>query len=219
MTDKHAPASSASDDRAHSGSAAESGTTAETLLFVCTGNVCRSPYAEMSLRAALPDTVTSRLRVTSAGTAALEGDPVAPLMADILTARGVTTTDFRARQLTTAILARATIVVTAEREHRRWVTRLDPSAATRTFTLSQVARLLEATAGMPRLNGESPLKGLVARLAAARGLGGAGSEKDDIEDPWGRRARTYRRVASRLDGGLAPLVDILGGEPVRARAR
>ncbi|MGN6413390.1 arsenate reductase/protein-tyrosine-phosphatase family protein [Flexivirga sp.] len=65
----------------------------DLVLVVCTGNVCRSPYVEFTLRHAL-DAV---LRIGSAGTDALVGEPVDPGCAELLAAKGVDTDDFAAR--------------------------------------------------------------------------------------------------------------------------
>ncbi|GAB2615215.1 hypothetical protein [Pseudactinotalea suaedae] len=182
------------------------------VLFVCTGNVCRSPYMEMVVTAALAAGGTSTVRVGSAGTAALEGHAMsAPILA-ALKARGIDGSDFRARQLTAGMLQRSGIIVTAAREHRRWVTRLDPSAAARTFTLFQVSRLIGAV-DRDALAEADGLDHVVRLLNAARGAGGAGSSGDDIEDPWQRSARIYRRVTRRIDTAIEPFAQALVGQP------
>jgi len=179
----------------------------ERVLLVCTGNICRSPYVERVLAHELDAAGPHDLRVSSAGTAALEGHPMAEPMLARLRRRGIDGSDFRARQLSAAMVEHAGLVVTAAREHRRWVTRLVPHAASRTFTLLQLARLAEA-ASEDEL-AWTGLDDLVQRLNLLRGSAGAGSSSDDLEDPWRRSAWTYRRVGRRIDAALEPVVAML----------
>lgn len=180
------------------------------ILFVCTGNICRSPYLEFSLRAALAGTVLANVSVSSAGTAALEGHSASRPTLKLLNAHGIDARTFRARRLTPQLIGEAGIILTATRDHRRDVTRLDPTAAERTFTVLQLARMLRvADAVVPGPGAHSDpvilLPGVVARALSARGHT-TGGEGDDIEDPWHRPTRVYRRAAERMDEGLAPLI-------------
>lgn len=79
---------------------------------------------------------------------------------------GIETSDFRARQCTTAMVARSDIIVTAASEHRSVVLRKAPSALRRTFTVCELADLIElAERGRPL---ESPaIRGPIARLLAS----------------------------------------------------
>ena len=49
----------------------------QSILVVCTGNICRSPVGERLLRSRLPD-----MKVDSAGIAALTGEAADPVMAE-----------------------------------------------------------------------------------------------------------------------------------------
>ena len=69
------------------------------IMTVCTGNICRSPYAHLTLQAALEQVRPGTFEVSSAGTGALIDNSVDPGSAHILDARGVPHEEFRARQI------------------------------------------------------------------------------------------------------------------------
>ena len=178
-----------------------------SILFVCTGNVCRSPYLEWGLRAALASADGPVLRLTSAGVAPLIGHPMSSYLLDRLQSRGIDASEFRARALTEGMVARADVVLTASREHRGLIVRQMPSAATRTFTVLQFARLLH---GRPSSgNGGADLPALVSIAQQSRGLAGASTEHDDIEDPWKHSRRVYARSARKMDEVLEEILEHL----------
>src|SRR5688500_18521676 len=113
------------------------------ILTVCTGNVCRSPVAERLLQAGLDQVLPGGFEVRSAGTRALVGDPVQPLSADIIYMFGGTAAGIAARQLTGKILRPADLVLTMSSSHRGEVLQLDASLLKRTFTIRELARMLD----------------------------------------------------------------------------
>ena len=173
------------------------------LLFVCTGNICRSPTAELLAAAALP---AERFRVHSAGTYGLHGYAIEPGAARELTARGIDSASFRARRLTEELVRDADLILTATREHRGAVVTLDPHALPRTFTMREFARLLDHVqpAGDPRA--------LVALVAAARGrYAPARPEDDDVADPYGRGSVAYAAALMDITEALRRPLEVLAG--------
>jgi protein-tyrosine phosphatase len=102
-----------------------SATTRTTVLFVCTGNICRSPMAEViaTQRAALlphPDggSVGDVLEFKSAGTAAWHvGEPMDPRAAAVLKAAGFDPDHHRAQHASDSLLAQADVIVALDRKH------------------------------------------------------------------------------------------------------
>jgi protein-tyrosine-phosphatase len=118
------------------------------VLCVCTSNVCRSPAAELLLRAGLRRRLGERaareIEVRSAGIWASEGHPIEPGTAKALRAYGVSAADVaavRSAPLRRDAVAAADLVIGAAAEHVRGVWRLQIAARYRTFTLGELAVL------------------------------------------------------------------------------
>ena len=85
------------------------------VLFVCIGNVCRSPVGERLLASRLP---RDRFEVASAGVGAMVGYAMSKYAAEELRSYGGDPTGFAARQLTTDMVEQADLILTATRELR-----------------------------------------------------------------------------------------------------
>ena len=80
------------------------------VLFVCTGNTCRSPLAQAALVRALGDTA-AKVAVGSAGTAASDGAPASPPSRDVARRAGLDLEGHRSRRLNRDLLAAADLVL------------------------------------------------------------------------------------------------------------
>ena len=181
------------------------------MLFVCTGNLCRSPVAERLLTARRPaEDVDTVLTVESAGTAAAVGRAMHPHSVEVLEEMGGDSRHFRSRQLTAEMVRAADLVLTMTRAHRRTVLELDARGLRRTFTLSEAAGLARVAAVEEVRSAPSELRAgmLAARLDGARALR-PGSAGDDIPDPVDQPVRVHRTVAGRIAVELDVLVSIL----------
>lgn len=178
------------------------------LLFVCTGNICRSPIAERLASAFFEQLGMTDMHVASAGTSAVVGSGVDPRAAAALRALGGNDSDFRARQLGTADVEAADLVLTMSRSHRRQVLSLVPGAMNRTFALLEAADLLEMVD--PGATGTD----LVAALARGRaGLAGRRLDTGDVMDPMGRSSAVHEAVAGHIAVALFPILQRLVRTP------
>ena len=91
-----------------------------SVLFVCTGNVCRSPVAELVTRRLLADNFgpeeATRFAVSSAGTHAAVGEPMDPLSRAELADMGVDgdeVSGFRSCPVTANVIQAADLILTA----------------------------------------------------------------------------------------------------------
>jgi protein-tyrosine phosphatase len=187
-----------------------------SIMFVCTGNICRSPVAERLLTARLSGAVD--LTVSSAGSRALVGHPIDEPSALALRERGVDPRGHRARRLHPELIHGADLILTASAEHRTAVLVQAPLAMNRTFTLREFTRL---AAGLPP-SGPSSLvpdaehfKARVAAVAGQRGLVPVAARgQDDIDDPYGRSvsvARATVDITSDAIGRLIAALDLVPG--------
>lgn len=99
-----------------------------TILFVCTGNTCRSAMAEAITRDLLARAGRHEPRVLSAGIATAPGMPAADQSITILAERGIDASAHRTRQLTADLIARAGRIYAMTPVHRDAVLALDPNA-------------------------------------------------------------------------------------------
>lgn len=173
--------------------------TAFEVLFICTGNLHRSPVAERLLAAVLPE---PGFRVRSAGTGARPA-PLDHVTSTVLTELGGDVRDFTARPLAAGHVERADLVLGLERCHREAAVRLCPLALRRCFTLREFVRLSAGTrAGTPSE---------AVRLAATRRgeVPPVPGESDGIADPHGALPHVHRERALEVRAAVLTLAAIL----------
>ncbi len=107
------------------------------VLFVCSGNHCRSPMAEawfqhLCRQAGVSEEVVA---VGSAGTGAMHGSPANASVVAVLAAEGIDIAAFRGRQINDRLVEEATLIVVMAQSQREYIAWLWPEAEDRLVNL------------------------------------------------------------------------------------
>lgn len=146
------------------------------VLFVCTGNVCRSPMAAAILTHLLQERGVRGIDVSSAGTAPWDGAPASEGSYLVSLEHGLDLSGHRSRQLTTDLVAGADLVLGMGQQHVERLAQLGGA---------EKSHLLGAYAGEPEADAE-----------VADPFGGTLEEY----------RTTYDRLAALLDAALPRLL-------------
>jgi protein-tyrosine phosphatase len=169
------------------------------VLFVCIGNVCRSPLGERLLAKRLEG---RDVEVASAGVAAMVGAPMSPESAIHLEPYGATADGFVARQLTQAMVEESDLILCATTAIRSRVLEDSPGALRRTFTVLELAALFDV------IGPDGDPAALVRTAAQERSR--AALDDYDIADPYGRDEAAYARAAELITAAVERIAKGLG---------
>lgn len=171
------------------------------MLFVCTGNQCRSPMAEALLRRLVEG--HCELEVASAGTLG-NGTPPPEAAAEVLAERGIDIAGRPSRPLSAEDLEHADLIVAMGRQHLVDVATRHPPAWERAFTFSDLLVRAEAAGG--RAAGES-LSQWARRMSAGRTRSSvlAAGSSGDVPDPIGGSVRDFEQSRDLLEKMVARL--------------
>ncbi len=113
----------------------------KTVLFVCTGNVCRSPMAEGIFREAVRG--RGSYQVLSAGLGAVDGHPPSPYAVQAVKELGIDISTQRSRMLSADLIQQADYIFGMTHSHIDTIMMLYPEAAEKTFLLREFDETLD----------------------------------------------------------------------------
>lgn len=163
------------------------------VLFVCTGNLCRSPMAAGLAQAALGE--ESGVVFRSAGFVKA-GRPATRESIEVMAGMGVDISGHRSALVRDVIGSNPDLIICMTRQHLRSTVEIDPAIFQRTFTLAQIADVAGKHGN--RSSNES-VSEFLGRTSTRTILQLAQANTDgDIADPIGKPIGVYRRCASEL---------------------
>ena len=151
----------------------------ENILFVCTGNSCRSVMAEGLLKKMLKEQERHDITISSAGTAAIDGFNPADNAIAVMKKEGVDVSDYKTSLLDSNTIKKADLILVMQRIHKDMVLNLVPEAKEKTHLLKEYVKL----------------KG--------------DSRDTSVPDPIGRPLEVYERVLDMLKIHIEELVKML----------
>ncbi|MDO5676858.1 MAG: hypothetical protein Q4G35_05045 [Propionibacteriaceae bacterium] len=165
------------------------------IMFVCTANICRSPWAELRGQQALPG-----FRVRSGGILRQTvGQPMDETMAATLPPE-VSADAHRAQLISRELATKAALILTMEQQHRLWLVDEYPSAIRKVF---QIGQFVAAVRHAPTDLGFDEL------LRWAYLNRGPASTEHDVKDPYRQGPEKAAQTAAELDQLITELAGIL----------
>src|SRR5438034_3309909 len=178
----------------------------KTILFVCTGNVCRSPMAEGLFRHAVKG--RGDFCVLSAGVGAIDGQPPSAYAVHALRELGIDISQQRSRMLTAELVNQADYIFGMTHGHVDAINLLYPQAVEKTFLL----REFDDTLDIFEKDISDPIGGsydvyLECRDQIEQGIASLLRflEQAEAEQPAGKSATSIGTGTGPLEGRMRPM--------------
>jgi protein-tyrosine-phosphatase len=142
------------------------------VLFICTGNTCRSPMAE----ALLKHHSNNELEVQSAGLFASFGSPANKHAVEVLAEKGITI-DHQSQPLSAELVQWADLILTMTTNHKRMLHDQYPQSIEKAFALKEY----------------------LSEVSGKEITGDSFTNRSDISDPFGGSVEVYRQTLQELE--------------------
>ncbi len=162
------------------------------VLFICTGNICRSPMGELLFRTYTQDT---SLEIGSAGTHSLVGHGIDPSSKALMDAVGIDSSQFRSTQLTQDIADNSDLILCFEPEQRHNIVIIAPTALPYTFTLTDFSNMCAYCAQHNMITGATIQERLQSVIDQSMQIRPMLPPSVTIPDPYRKNFEAFRSVA------------------------
>ena len=149
------------------------------IVFVCTGNTCRSPMAEYLLKRALRKKKLRGFKVCSAGLQAIKGDEMNPKSKEVLFENGIAVKSFQSTRLSEKLLREGFVFICMTERHKDI--------------------MLDLRWNAMRKASEETVENNVYSFRELVGY--------DVPDPYGMDIDVYRQVYALLEGGMYEIIE------------
>lgn len=151
------------------------------IIFVCTGNTCRSPMAEIICKDMLKKKGLKGITLSSAGIKGKRGDTINPKAVQALFEHGITVEKFSSKRLTDKMMKDAYAIICMTEKQREY--------------------LLDARWQAMRKSGEEHIENNVYSFMEIVGY--------EIIDPYGKDMECYRYVYNLLEKAITAMLEML----------
>ncbi len=146
------------------------------IMFICTGNICRSAMAHKLLEKKLKDNKINNVEVYSCGIYAYDGDIPTEEASEVMEEYGVDMSTHKATNIAHSKIKEMDLILCATMQHKNTIIRMYPELKDKLYTMKEY------------INDNNQPKDL------------------DIKDPWGYGIETYRFCASEIEQCIDKLI-------------